>query len=398
MVAEMSFRERGILRWAVGGFLACRLVFLLASPLEGLRGYGDFFHFYSLAEIPGWPYFNYWIEFPPIPAFVFELLYRLAGGQQHVFDYLLYFLITVADALNLVLFWRLLRRVWSQEQAWKRLLMYGVVLVGLAYCWWYFDALAVLPTLLGLVWLMEGRTNRTGLALGIGILVKFFPAMVLVAAWKFMRRRDALRTTFLALILAIGVYALLWVASPDFTLASLISQGSKGSWETIWAMLDGNYRTGNFGPVVENLDPSMASVRRGNQAVVPPWAVLISLGALGLWRLIRVRGNGMRQWVGVMGLTWSLFFLWSPGWSTQWVLYLLPWVILCLDERQAVLLAVALTMVNLMEWPLLLSRGWFWSLPLTVGLRTLLLILLVLSFDQIATNRNESAQKAPIPV
>ncbi len=387
MDGDAQVKDRIVMRWAVGALIACRLAFVLASPLEGLRGYGDFFHFYSLAEIPGWPYFKYWIEFPPIPAFLFEVLYRLAGGQQHVFDYLLFFVVTAADAFNLALFWQLLRRLRPFSHAWKPLVMYGVVLVGLAYSWWYFDALAMLPTLLGILWLMDGRDKRAGLALGTGILVKFFPVLVLVVAWKFLERRRAWLVTSLALGVVLAVYGALWVASPQFTRASLLSQASKGSWETIWAMLDGNYRTGNFGPVVENLDAEMALVPRGNPAVVPTWMTLLVLGGLGLWRFLRLQGNALGQWVGLLGLTWSLFFLWSPGWSTQWVLYLLPWVILALDERLALLLTIALVTVNLMEWPLLLSRGWFWSLPLTIGLRTLLLVMLVFLFDEVAQGK-----------
>jgi hypothetical protein len=239
---------------------------------------------------------------------------------------------------------------------------------------------------------VDGREKRAGVVLGLGILVKFFPGVILVVAWKFLTRRRALMTTGLALGVALIVYGALWAFSPQFTRASLLSQASKGSWETIWAMLDGNYRTGNFGPVIENLDAEMAFVRHGNPARVPTWMTLLILGGLGAWRFLRLRGNRLEQWIGLLGLTWSLFFLWSPGWSTQWVLYLLPWVILALDDRLALLLTIALVMVNLMEWPILLSRGWFWSLPLTIGLRTLLLVFLAFVFDPVAQGKTSIAK------
>ena len=40
------------------------------------------------------------------------------------------------------------------------------------------------------------------------------------------------------------------------------------------------------------------------------------------------------------------------------------------------LFAALLILINLLEWPLLLSRGMFWGLYLTVPLRTALIALL----------------------
>jgi hypothetical protein len=83
-----------------------------------------------------------------------------------------------------------------------------------------------------------------------------------------------------------------------------------------------------------------------------------------------------------LGLTWCLFLLWSPGWSTQWVFYLLPFILLALPEREALLFALTLVFINLLEWPVLLSRGYNWGLWLTITIRTLLIVLLAVAFWQ----------------
>ena len=41
----------------VGLFLAARAFLLISLPLEGLRGYGDFQHFFNLAKL-GWPFLD----------------------------------------------------------------------------------------------------------------------------------------------------------------------------------------------------------------------------------------------------------------------------------------------------------------------------------------------------
>jgi hypothetical protein len=71
-----------------------------------------------------------------------------------------------------------------------------------------------------------------------------------------------------------------------------------------------------------------------------------------------------------------LLLLASPGWSPQWLAYLVPLVLLSLPQPRAALYVVALTAVVILEWPVLLSRGRFDLLWLTVTVRTALLILL----------------------
>jgi len=71
-----------------------------------------------------------------------------------------------------------------------------------------------------------------------------------------------------------------------------------------------------------------------------------------------------------------LFFLWSRGWSPQWLGMLAPLVLLSLPLERAVLYLVVLTFINIAEWPVLLSRGMNEWLYLTVLLRTGIFLLL----------------------
>ncbi len=363
-------------------FLLVRVSILLALPYDGLRGYGDFNHFYNLAALPGLPYLHYWAEFPPLFPFLSELLLAVSGGQEHIYSYLLILLLFAADLGSLLLFSRLAARLEAQTPApaW-RALIYAAILGGLAYTWWYFDSLAVFFTLLALELSFSRRPPAlAGAALGLGILTKLFPALLLPALWRWLPARRAAWVSGVGLGLAIAVYGGLLAASPQYTLASLQSQAAKGSWETPWALLDGNFATGNFGPEVERLDPAKALAPMGNPARIPAWAGLPVFGALGLLLWLRFRPTAPREALAFAGLTWVIFLLWSPGWSPQWVLYLVPLILLALPERLALLLAGALLLVNLLEWPVMLSRGYFQSLPLTILLRTLLLALLGVQF------------------
>ena len=372
-------------------FLAGRLMLLISLPLEGLRGYGDFVHFFHLAAM-GWPFVDYWVEFPPVFPFLSSLLFRLSGGRQQAYDILLALLLSLAQAGSLAIFVRLSQRMHAGETARRRSLVYFVLLLALPYGWWYFDPLAVLATLLALEWLLDSHDELAGLALAIGGLIKLFPLIGLALAWRLRSAREALLLTLLALGLPLAIYGMLYLASPQLTIASLRSQASKGSWETSWALLDGNFNTGNFGPESERFDPAAATLPTGNPARISPWLALVPFAVLGGWFFKRTRITteepeaSARRAAAFLGLAWALFLLWSPGWSPQWVLYLLPLILLTLPERVSVLMSLAFVFINLLEWPVLLSRGLFWGLWLTIPVRTCLFILLIVALvDSIKT-------------
>jgi hypothetical protein len=360
-------------------FLASRLFLIIALPLEGLRGFGDFVHFYHLAGM-GWPFINYWVEFPPVFPFLSAILYQLAGGREHVYDYLLVLILSVAQAGSLELFLRLARKELGEEEGTRRAWVYFALLGGLAYGWWYFDPLAVFALLLGLFWLREGKDGRAGIALAMGTLIKWFPVLALAVVWRYRSFRRALWVTLLTLGITAIVYAGLYAASPEMTLASIRSQASKGSWETIWALVDGNFKTGNFGPEVERLDPAKAQILQGNPPRISSWLTLIPFAGLGLWLFLQSDRSRARSSTGLLGLTLCVFFLWSPGWSPQWVLYLLPLILLGLPSREGALAALIFVLTNLLEWPVLLTRGYNWGLWFTIPVRSFVLVLLAIEF------------------
>lgn len=372
----------------IGLFLFARMLTVVTLPIEGLRGYGDLTHFFQLASLPGWPFFNYWVEFPPIFPFLSALLFRIASGQEHVYDYLLIILFTLADAGNLYFFYRIVDRVQGEITGFRRIFIYLLLLSVLAYCWWYYDPIAVFTLLCGIFLILEGKDKLTGIALGIGLLVKLFPVLALVGLWKSRSWRKILITLATLCFIGFLVYGILWAKSPTYTVASLQSQWSKGSWETVWALIDGNYRTGNFGPELDRLNAGMAVVNRGNPAVIPTWIPFVIFGAVGVGCLLKVNPKTDLQRISIIGLTWSLFLLASPGWSPQWILYLIPLILMAFPERLAYILGALIVLINLLEWPILLSRGFFWGLNFTIPLRTLIFILMAVEFYQQAVGKS----------
>ena len=373
-------------------FLIARLIMVVSIPLEGLKSYGDYWNFYQLASI-GRPFLDLWLEFPPLFPILSRGIYLMVGGREHSYSYALIVIFSILQAANIFFFQKIASNINTEKEAINRTFVYAFFLVGLFYGWAYFDSLAVFFLLLGIYLITIKKSRTAGLVIGIGGLIKWFPLLILPAAWKWLSTKKALSALAIALVVIGLGWGLLFGISPEFTKASLIAQGAKGSWETVWALIDGNLSTGNFSPEINRAIPASASISTGNPPVISSWLSLLAIGGVGFLVFWKSTIDSTVKLVGFSGFTLIMFFLWSPGYSPQWTLYLLPLVILCFDNSRSRLLALVLVLTNLLEWPILLSRGWFQFLDEVVLLRTAIFFLLALLFGQVALHKNENAKE-----
>jgi hypothetical protein len=368
-------------------FLVIRGITLGSMPFEGLVVYGDFLHFFHLAEL-GMPFIDIWVEFPPLFPFLSRLIEILSSGRFHTYSYILLIVISVSQAGAVYLVALIARRQFDFEAALKVGILYLGYSVAIPYGWWFFDSFVVVTLLIAIEAINSRKPILAGLSIAIGTLIKWFPALQLA---DIIRRRDRRETILVLLttVLVVGtVWLLIFVRSPSMTTASLQSQSSKGSWETIWALLDGNWSTGNFGPEIERYDVSKATLPRGNPPIIPPVIPLIVFVVVGLFVLYRSTDRTLRTSIAFTGFTFCLFFIWSPGWSPQWILYLLPLILLGMHWERALLFSLTFVVVSILEWPILLSRGLFELLWIPVLIRTALLVLLAIVFARISLERS----------
>ena len=262
--------------------------------------------------------------------------------------------------------------------------MLSIVYFGLlsftSYSWWYFDMIPVCLMLAAIYTFIRQKDTATGVWLGIGILTKWFPLLLLPAMFRFRKLKSFLKITAIALGLTVAVWGILYIVSPQMTRASLQSQPSRSSWQTVWALIDGNMTTGAFVPVEERIWTEAATFERGNPAVIPSWITLMVFGGLGLWIVIKSKIKDYADVISLIGITWALFLIWSPGWSPQWILYLLPIILLTMPVNRSFLFCFILLLVTYIEWPTLLPHNLFSGLWLIVPLRLLILIGMILQW------------------
>jgi len=360
-------------------FVTFRLGLLAFWPADQLARWSDYDYYYQIASWAdqGWlPYLHYWVEYPPLFPYLSVLLYLLT---PHYVAYAtgLALVQLAFETGSLVLLHRLARRALGEVRADRVAWVYTLLFAPVATLWLSFDAISTFFLLLTVERWLAGRRTGSALAMGIGALVKWFPLLFLPVAVRFGRDwREAVRCAVMAATIVALVLGLLAVLSPAYTFASLRSLGSRASWQTVWALLDGNLGTGAY--QADRLDPVAALRSQGNLACVPQWLTLLLFGGLYLWLWRRIPDEGEpRRVIRFTTLTVVTFFLWSRGWSPQWLGMLVPLLLLSFPLERAVLYVVVLTFVNIAEWPVLLSRGLSEWLYLTVPLRTGLFVLLV---------------------
>jgi hypothetical protein len=362
-------------------FLTSRLMLLLAFPLETLISYGDYRHYFNLAEIIQrgfYPFIHYWYEFPPIFPYFNILIYNLAGQQLKNYIILLAFGLLLVEAGNLYLLYRLALTLRGPSRAIQIAWIYTALFIPIFFWLGNFDALTTFFVLLGLYALIKNKNRMLGLALGVGLMVKFVPVLLLATVWRARGIKSVLIYGGVTLLIGLIIFGPFALANPDMTLASLQAQASKSSYQTIWALIDGNDTTGNFGPIIDHFEADKATQPLGNPSRIPTWLTFIPFGLLGLYILTRPRAVDSPNLDAMIftTLTFIIFFLWSKGWSPQWQTFLIPLLLLSFPEKRAVLFIIVLGFVNFLEWPVILARGLNQLLPITILTRILIFVLL----------------------
>jgi hypothetical protein len=361
-------------------FVSARLMILMIWPVENLTLYGDYLYYFNLGALSdaGYiPFIHYWSEHLPVFTFLNLVIYRLSGGifKNHVL--LTSLTMLIFEAGGLFLLYRLMADVHGETQAaqvgWVYLALYIPVFIWLTT----FEAMTAFFVLLALFALQRNRLWLTGAAIGLGAMTKLVPIVLLATVWRTYGWRGALSSALAALFISAACLGPLLALSPNYTLASLQAQPGKSSWQTVWALIDGNVgNTGNFGPISDHFDPAKASQVLHNPSRLPLWLTTIPFALLGLFIVTRPAIRKKDDGLIFTALIVTIFFLWSKGWSPQWQIFLIPLLLLALPLRRATMFVLVLGFTNLLEWPVILSRGLTELLPLTVIARTLILILL----------------------
>jgi len=365
------------IRWLVLLVATFRLgTLLLLRPGGFVYDFSDYGWYRQVAQLTNegfYPFVHFWMEYPPLFPWLNVLLYRLSLLLPPAFDprlwhhLLLGLTLLPFDLGILVLLHRIASAVGGRALGAWCAAAWSLLFVPL-YTWaGWFDSMAVFFLLLAVWLILEDRPLATGVALGVGFMVKLSPVLPLVVAvqrfrkvgspaWGWLNRANAMMVVSLASVVAI-LSAPWLLTRPDLFLVTFKNLVGRSSWETVWALLDGYYGYGVVSGERFTTTPTFAV----HPQRIPPVFVLLVGAAVGFAIWIR-RWEWERPQVQVAfhALTLGIFLLVSPGWSPQFLLWVLPWVLLLptlhrpwgpegLKVPVAIWLALAFTLLNVLE-------------------------------------------------
>ncbi len=349
-------------------FVSFRLMMLMVyQPLlvdgveRGVGAGGDRVYHYNLAALSDdglLPFRDWWSEFPPVWFLTTTTVYQLLGQNVNYTSWsmVLGLLMIASEAGVLLLVRKLGTHLYSESTGIALSWIYAISFAPLVHMWWNFDSLVTLFLLLGLYWLLQKKETRSAMAIAFGALTKFIPALLFAVLIRFYPPRRVARY----IAIAVGVFALaylpLFAQNVEITAVSLTAQFGKPSYQTVWALLDGNYTTGNFGALETHLYPEGVQEVAGNPAVIPSWLRLVVAAAIGLWVYSRTRRFDDIGQTAFLSITLLIFYLQSQGWSPQWVTQIIPLTLLVFPTRNGVYFTIILSLVTFAEYPFLFIR------------------------------------------
>jgi hypothetical protein len=416
LILFSSFRLFAILLFRPGGFIADNsdYEFYAAWGLTVPMGYTTFV--------------DLWTAYPPLfPALmlpVFEWSSRIPPWvESRLFFHVLFGLeLLLFEIGNFILIYRLARRLENDHHAsdsplppphpttlhiplsLKATAFYALLFAPVYTLLGWFEAMPLFFLLLGLDLLLSQRRGlwiASAAAAALGFLVKLTPMMLAPAAVRWYGARlslDAVRHEWFnrqsqGNLLKPVIYALVFVGvvigvglplahfNLSLALSSFTVNSIRPPWQSVWALLDGYY---GFGLVPVDMRNLRGLMEGGQWSSSLPWAwITLGFALIYLWLYTRPYDwRHVRTPVAFTAVSVIWLFLYSKGWSPQFVVWVLAFVVLLRADMYGLLMAVTLTLLNVLESNvfLILLPDERWIMATTVLARTALLILLAIDF------------------
>jgi len=429
-------------------FVAFRILTLfLLRPGGFIRDWSDFDTYLGIAALSDYglyPYFHYWLEWPPlvpwlsVGAYQFSLLFPPWSDPRLWFVLILGTVFLLFETGNFVLLYRIAVRVSAAftgggdrpelpegdtstadgeprtppsedldaadqlpdaqhvalgtQPAIRVVVLYALLFVPIYAMLGFFDAIALFFLLLALEFILRGRLLSSAISVGVGFLVKLTPIIFVPVAlrqlwdvaedWRAGLRDGALylvvtTLTILALLLPFLLTQPVWL----WTAARAVV--GRSAWETVWAIFEGYFGYGVVGG--DRLNPAETAFAVYDSSL-PWWLITLAFGLLYVFLWTRPADYRQpRNVVALTGLTVTVFFLYSKGYSPQFLVYLLPFIILLFPNARGVTYSLLLTLLNVLEQPVyfVLVPEATWLLLAVVVARWLVLGVLLVEFGYV---------------
>ncbi|MEM2127528.1 MAG: glycosyltransferase 87 family protein [Candidatus Bathyarchaeia archaeon] len=312
------------------GFIAGYSIFIAVLYSIPLGLDGEWYGFYAYLDAHGAvPYVDLREGYPPLGFLVYMPIYYFLGFSRAVFSYGFRalnggFLVATVATLYLAL-----RQVLDSRRAFWMAFCYALMPSVIVANLYSNDVVALLPASLAIYFMVKGRPLLCGFLIGLATLGKGFPLLLLLPAlMAFKGWGERFRVlASAAAVLALGSLPLL-LLNPLTYISTYTHHGSRGPWETVWALLEGYHSHGGLlhpyfdkffyhGNLLEfypanHYDHAFYEWRL---SLLPHLLTFGQCAVLVLLTLIMVKGK--KGIVSLCGLVYVGYMLFFKGYSTQ---------------------------------------------------------------------------------
>jgi len=372
-------------------FVAFRLMtLLLYRPGGFIADYSDYntsyLPFAQWSDRGLYPFVHYWLEWPPLFSWLVVIVYRLSlfiaawTDPRLWYNTLLGLSLLPFEVGNFVVIYLIALKLYDKTKALTCALIYACLFAPL-YVWTgWSDSMPLFFLLLGLYLLLRHKGIAAGVMSGVGFWAKMFPILLVPIGLRVLagvRRKVAFLVATCVTVLLIAL-PFLWL-NAHFLCAFFANMLGRSSWETVWALLDGYYSYG-----VVSADRQSLPADFSTHPTSVPWpAVTIVFVLILIWLYTRrVDYEDSLRTVALTGLTVNLFMLYSKGYSPQFIVQLIPFVVLMLPNLRGVAYIILLDIINFLEATVffIMLPDEHWLLVVTVLFRALLMVALSVEY------------------
>ena len=208
----------------------------------------------------------------------------------------------------------------------------------------------------------------SAIAAGLGFLVKLTPILLVPIAVRWLGARlsleaarhewfnpkspgNLLRPALYGALFSVVVVAVgfpLARFNPTLALSSFRVNSIRPPWQSLWALLDGYY---GFGLVPIDMRNLKSLAAGGQWETHLPWGVItLAFLALYLWLYTRrYDWTQPRTPIAFTAVSVVWLFLYSKGWSPQFIVWIAAFVVLLTPSLRGMLVVLALTALNFLE-------------------------------------------------
>jgi hypothetical protein len=208
----------------------------------------EWYSFYSYLDKHGAvPYVDVREGYPPLGFLVYMPLYYVFHDNAVAFSYAFRALNGTFLVATLFTFYLTMKSLYDERKALKLSLYYAVLPSVIIANTYSNDVIALLPAALAIYMIVKKKALPCGVLLGLATLGKGFPLLLLIPAFiaftGVKNRLKLIGSTLLVLVFASLPFVLI---NPFTYLSTFTYVGSRGPWETVWAIIDGYYSHGGL--------------------------------------------------------------------------------------------------------------------------------------------------------